>query len=91
MNKPWRHTIRMTFRETAKASANALAVRLRSLPSDFRELWNGGTTLDEMIEWLDDLEQDASADEFDGILEEVYDWADRHRLWLHISDAPEAA
>lgn len=87
--RQWRNTITMTFRETPKETAVALALRLRVLPQPFRDHGLGLVNLDDMIEWLDELDEASTADDIDAILQEIYDWADEHRLWLHLTHPPK--
>jgi len=87
----WTHRIETTIEYEIPEAAHALAAELSHLPSDFRSLTRGGDSLDDMIDWLRALDETDCGDDFDIILNEIYDWADTHRLWLYLSYAGEEA
>lgn len=86
----WRHKIeiRGLLDLEPAAAAKALAAKLRTLPSTFRERQYWGDSLDEMSDQLHeivDLGNLAQRRDFDDVMYGIYGWADYHLLWLYLT------
>jgi hypothetical protein len=82
----WKHAVEVERGDKhPNEVARALAEKLRPLPESFR-LLEHGTTLDDLIDMLDaEAREDfASNEDVNAVLRELWDWADLHRLWVHI-------
>jgi hypothetical protein len=90
----WKHKIELDARSLAPdVVAGQLAEKLLELPAKYRAREDGTTTLDDIAGWLTDAAKgvfvvaDDAEDNANGILRELYDWADTNRLWVSIRTA----
>jgi hypothetical protein len=90
----WKHKVELDARGLAPdVVAGQLADRLGALPDGFRARQHGTTELDDIIGWLTDAKDgigvvaDEAEDNVNGILRELYDWADENRLWVNLRTA----
>ncbi len=79
----WKYKIEIDARgRNARDVATELKQRLELLPASFRALSHNMTSLNEMVWWLDDVNDDESAND---VLYDLYNWGDRHRLYLYLN------
>lgn len=85
----WRYRVEGAILDKTPPEVAAwLVAELGKLPERFRIESHGHTDLDEIIDWLNDCTGASTEDEVNGVLRELYDWADSAKLWLYLTHEP---
>jgi hypothetical protein len=94
----WRYTINIQP-EWSQAQDDQLSIRSliyvikerfesSNLPQDLRDDFEDFMdSLEQLVEESDE-DGDVDADEFDAVWNDVYNWADRNRIWINTLSAP---
>ena len=83
----WKHRVEVVRGDKQpEAIALELVEGLRKLPEDYRALEHSGTSLDEIVEWLEGAaaEVPCLVEHVDAVLRELWDWGDEHSLWVFV-------